>query len=145
VAVDGVSDPRNLGALLRTCDAAGVAGVLLPKRRVAPLSQTAAKTSAGALFTLPLVRVGNLSASLRQLKREGYAVVALDLEGEPLPEGVLPAPIVLVVGAEEKGVTRPVLDLSDWRFRLPMRGKVQSLNLSVAAGIFLYRQIPQEG
>jgi len=145
VAVDGVQDPRNLGALLRTCDAAGVAGVLLPKRRVAPLSQAAAKTSAGALFTLPLVRVGNLSASLRQLKREGYAVVALDLEGEPLPEGVLPAPIVLVVGAEEKGVTRPVLDLSDWRFRLPMRGKVQSLNLSVAAGIFLYRQIPSEG
>ncbi|MGC8528979.1 MAG: 23S rRNA (guanosine(2251)-2'-O)-methyltransferase RlmB [Leptospirillia bacterium] len=141
VAVDGVQDPRNLGALLRTCDAAGVGGVLIPRRRVAPLSQTVAKTSAGALFTLPLVRIGNLSGTLRQLKKEGYAIAALDLSGDPLPEGPLPGPLVLVVGAEEKGVTRPVLDLSDWRFRLPMRGKVQSLNLSVAAGIFLYRQI----
>ena len=142
VAVDGVQDPRNLGALLRTCDAAGVSGVLIPKRRVAPLSQTVAKTSAGALFTLPLVRIGNLSGSLRLLKKEGYAVAALDLSGDPLPDGPLPGPLVLVVGAEEKGVTRPVLDLADWRFRLPMMGKVQSLNLSVAAGIFLYRQIP---
>ena len=141
VAVDGVQDPRNLGALLRTCDAAGVGGVLIPRRRVAPLSQTVAKTSAGALFTLPLVRIGNLSGSLRQLKKEGYAIAALDLSGDPLPEGPLPGPLVLVVGAEEKGVTRPVLDLADWRFRLPMKGKVQSLNLSVAAGIFLYRQI----
>ncbi len=142
VAVDGVQDPRNLGALLRTCDAAGVAGILIPKRRVAPLSQTVAKTSAGALFTLPLVRIGNLAGSLRQLKKEGYAVAALDLSGDPLPEGPLPGPLVLVVGAEEKGVTRPVLDIADWRYRLPMKGQVQSLNLSVAAGIFLYRQIP---
>ncbi|EQD24448.1 MAG: TRNA/rRNA methyltransferase (SpoU) [Leptospirillum sp. Group IV 'UBA BS'] len=141
VAVDGVQDPRNLGALLRTCDAAGVAGVLLPKRRVAPLSGVAAKTSAGALFTLPLVRVGNLAMSLRLLKKEGYGVAVLDLDGEALPEGPLPPPLVLVVGAEEKGVSRPVADLADWRIRLPMRGRVQSLNLSVAAGIFLYSQM----
>ncbi len=141
VAVDGVQDPRNLGALLRTCDAAGVAGVLLPKRRVAPLSGTVSKTSAGALFTLPLVRVGNLAMSLRFLKKEGYGVAVLDLAGEPLPEGPLPSPLILVVGSEEKGVSRPVADLADWKIRLPMRGHVQSLNLSVAAGIFLYRQM----
>ncbi len=141
VAVDGVQDPRNLGALLRTCDAAGVAGVLLPKRRVAPLSGVAAKTSAGALFSLPLVRVGNLAMSLRLLKKEGYGVAVLDLKGETLPEGRLPGPLVLVVGSEEKGVSRPVSDLADWRIRLPMRGRVQSLNLSVAAGIFLYSQM----
>jgi len=141
VAVDGVQDPRNLGALLRTCDAAGVKGVLLPKRRVAPLSNVAAKTSAGALFTLPLVRVGNLSMGLRFLKKEGYGVAVLDLAGESLSGGPLPPPLVLVVGGEEKGVSRPVADLADWRIKLPMRGKVQSLNLSVAAGIFLYSQI----
>ncbi|MDA8027910.1 MAG: 23S rRNA (guanosine(2251)-2'-O)-methyltransferase RlmB [Nitrospiraceae bacterium] len=141
VAVDGVQDPRNLGALLRTCDAAGVQGILLPKRRVAPLSGVTAKTSAGALFTLPLIRVGNLSMSLRTLKKEGYGVAVLDLEGEDLPEGRFPPPLVLVVGSEEKGVSRPVLELADWRIRLPMRGRVQSLNLSVAAGIFLYSQM----
>jgi 23S rRNA (guanosine2251-2'-O)-methyltransferase len=143
VAVDGVQDPRNLGALLRTCDAAGVRGVLLPKRRVAPLSQTAAKTSAGAVFTLPLIRVGNLSNSLRLLKKEGYGVAVLDLDGEPFSCGFLPDPLVLVVGGEEKGVSRPVADLADWKIRLPMKGKVQSLNLSVAAGVFLYSQIRQ--
>lgn len=141
VAVDGVQDPRNLGALLRTCDAAGVQGIILPKRRVAPLSQTAAKTSAGALFTLPLVRVGNLAMSLRFLKKEGYGVAVLDLDGEPLSRGPLPSPLVLVVGGEEKGVSLPVYDLADWRIRLPMKGRVESLNLSVAAGIFLYSQL----
>jgi 23S rRNA (guanosine2251-2'-O)-methyltransferase len=145
VAVDGVQDPRNLGALLRTCDAAGVKGVILPRRRVAPLSRTAAKTSAGAIFTLPLVRVGNLASSLRLLKKEGYGVAVLDLSGVPLSPGPLPAPLVLVVGGEEKGVSRPVADLADWKIRLPMLGKVQSLNLSVAAGIFLYSQIGKSG
>lgn len=141
VAVDGVQDPRNLGALLRTCDAAGVKGVLLPKRRVAPLSATCAKTSAGALFTLPLIRVGNMSQTLLFLKKRGYGILSLALGGETKYREAFPHPFVVVVGSEEKGVSRPVLQLSDWVVSLPMHGKVASLNLSVAAGVFLYAQM----
>ncbi|WP_038505275.1 23S rRNA (guanosine(2251)-2'-O)-methyltransferase RlmB [Leptospirillum ferriphilum] len=140
VAVDGVQDPRNLGALLRTCDAAGVQGVLLPKRRVAPLSPVCAKTSSGALFTIPLIRVGNLSQSLMYLRKRGYGVASLALGGSTAYRDPFPAPLVIVVGEEEKGVSRPVLQQSDWKVSLPMRGKVSSLNLSVALGIFLYAQ-----
>ncbi|AFS53523.1 MAG: Putative TRNA/rRNA methyltransferase (SpoU) [Leptospirillum sp. Group II 'C75'] len=140
VAVDGVQDPRNLGALLRTCDAAGVQGVLLPKRRVAPLSPVCAKTSSGALFTIPLIRVGNLSQSLMYLRKRGYGVASLALGGSTAYRDPFPAPLVVVVGEEEKGVSRPVLQQSDWKVSLPMRGKVSSLNLSVALGIFLYAQ-----
>jgi 23S rRNA (guanosine2251-2'-O)-methyltransferase len=140
VAVDGVQDPRNLGALLRTCDAAGVQGVLLPKRRVAPLSPVCAKTSSGALFTIPLIRVGNLSQSLIYLRKQGYGVASLALGGSTAYRDPFPAPLVIVVGEEEKGVSRPVLQQSDWKVSLPMRGKVSSLNLSVALGIFRYAQ-----
>lgn len=140
VAVDGVQDPRNLGALLRTCDAAGVKGVLLPKRRVAPLSPVCAKTSAGALFTLPLIRVGNLSQTLLFLKKRGYGILSLALGGETRYREPFPHPFVVVIGSEEKGVSRPVLQISDWIVSLPMHGKVASLNLSVAAGVFLYAQ-----
>ena len=143
VAVDGVQDPRNLGALLRTCDAAGVQGILLPKRRVAPLSPTCAKTSSGALFTLPLVRVGNLSQALLFLKKKGYGVLSLALGGETRYRIQFPAPLVVVIGEEEKGVSKPVLQQSDWTVALPMYGQVASLNLSVAAGIFLYSQHPE--
>ncbi len=144
VMVDGVLDPRNLGALLRTCDAAGVKGVLLPKRRVAPLSPVCAKASAGAMFTLPLVRCGNPANTLSVLKKAGYGVVALSLEGEPVYGTRFPEPVIVVIGSEEKGASRPVLKLADWKVRLPMLGQIDSLNLSVAAGIFLYTQIPQE-
>ncbi len=143
VAVDGVQDPRNLGALLRTCDAAGVQGVLLPKRRVAPLSPVCAKTSSGALFTIPLIRVGNLAQSLIFLRKKGYGVASLALGGSTAYRDPFPPPLVVVVGEEEKGVSRPVLQQSDWKVSLPMRGKVSSLNLSVALGIFLYAQMEE--
>ncbi|MHB1933500.1 MAG: 23S rRNA (guanosine(2251)-2'-O)-methyltransferase RlmB [Leptospirillum sp.] len=140
VAVDGVQDPRNLGALLRTCDAAGVKGVILPKRRVAPLSPVCAKTSSGALFTLPLIRVGNLSQTLIALRKTGYGVASLALGGNTAYRNPFPHPLIVVVGEEEKGVSRPVLHQSDWIVSLPMHGQVASLNLSVALGIFLYAQ-----
>ncbi|MHB1758060.1 MAG: 23S rRNA (guanosine(2251)-2'-O)-methyltransferase RlmB [Leptospirillum sp.] len=145
VMVDGVLDPRNLGALLRTCDAAGVKGVLMPKRRVAPLSPVCAKASAGAMFTLPLVRCGNPANTILGLKKMGYGIAALSLEGEAVYGTRFPDPLLVVIGSEEKGASRPVLKISDWKVRLPMRGQIDSLNLSVAAGIFLYTQIDMGG
>ena len=136
---DGVEDPRNLGALVRTADGAGVEALLLPARRSCGLTPVVAKTSAGALHHLRVVRVGNVTQTLKRLQKEGFTVVGLDLGGrEEVPPGLEP-PVVVVVGGESRGLRRLVADTCDWRVRLPMHGRVDSLNLSVAAGVLLYQ------
>ncbi|GAB4229369.1 MAG: 23S rRNA (guanosine(2251)-2'-O)-methyltransferase RlmB [Acidobacteriota bacterium] len=138
--VDGVEDPRNLGALLRTAEAAGVGAVLLPHRRTVGVTPTVVKASAGAAFHLRFVRTGNVAETLSKLAEAGYETIGLDLGGtENPPESTGGRPWVLVVGSEGSGLRRLVRERCSYLLRLPMCGKVRSLNVSVAAGIAMYR------
>lgn len=139
VLLDELEDPRNLGAILRTADAAGVHGVLIPKRRGCQLSAAVAKTAAGALEYVPVARVGNIVQALRELKEKGLWIVGADMDGaSPYYEADLTGPIVLVVGSEGRGIGRLVKEACDFLVRIPMCGQINSLNASVAAGILLF-------
>jgi 23S rRNA (guanosine2251-2'-O)-methyltransferase len=139
VALDGVEDPQNLGAILRSAEVAGAGGAILPERRSAPLSAAAVKASAGASEHLAICRVPGVAAAISDLKRAGLWCVALDPQGELLPwEFDLTEPVCLVVGGEGAGVHRLVRERCDARLRLPMAGKVASLNASAAAAALLY-------
>ena len=144
VALDGIEDPQNLGAILRSAEAAGAGGVILPERRSAPLSAAAVKASSGASEHLRLCRVPGLAAALSELKREGLWCAGLDAGGEMLPwEFDLSQPVCLVVGGEGSGLHRLVRERCDVRLRLPMIGKVASLNASAAAAAVLYETTRQ--
>ena len=137
--VDGVEDPRNLGALLRTAEAAGVEGVFLPHRRSCAITGSVVKSSAGAALHLKISRIGNVVQTLENLKKQGYWVVGLDGQGKDgLNQIDASLPLVVVVGGEHQGVRRLVREHCDLLISLPMKGKVSSLNLSVAAGVLLY-------
>jgi 23S rRNA (guanosine2251-2'-O)-methyltransferase len=144
LALDQVEDPRNLGAVLRTADGAGVHGVVVPERRTAPPSEVAVSASAGALFHSPMARVTNLSEALSLLKERGLWVVGLAAEApKPWYSFDFRSPVALVVGSEGKGLRPRVAAHCDELVSLPQRGKVRSLNLSVAAGIVLYEVVRQ--
>ena len=139
LGLDGVEDPQNLGAILRTAEAAGVDGVLLPERRSAPLSGAAVKASSGASELLQLCRVSGLASAVAEVRRAGLWCVALDPRGDELPWEVdLTQPTLIVVGGEGKGVHRLVRERCDARVRLPMAGQIASLNASAAAAALLY-------
>jgi len=138
VLCDEIEDPHNLGAILRTAEAAGAHGVVVPKRRSAPLSQTVAKTSAGAVEYIPVARVSNLCAAMEELKSRGVWIYGADMAGEPYDARPLTGAIALVIGSEGRGLGRLVKERCDGLLSLPMRGKVSSLNASVAAGILMY-------
>jgi 23S rRNA (guanosine2251-2'-O)-methyltransferase len=139
VALDGIEDPQNLGAILRTAEAAGAGGVVLPERRSAPLSAAAVKASSGASEHLRLARVAGLPSAVAEIRRAGIWCVALDPRGELLPwEFDLTQHVCLVVGGEGQGVHRLVRERCDARVRLPMAGRVASLNASAAAAALLY-------
>jgi len=142
LALDGVEDPQNLGALLRVADAAGVRGALVPERRAAPLSAAVARASAGALEHLPVVRVTNLVRALNQLKSQGFWIHGADPEGGldlfAAPERLFDRRLVLVMGAEGRGLRPGVRDAIDSFFRIPMHGAVASLNVATAAAVFLF-------
>jgi 23S rRNA (guanosine2251-2'-O)-methyltransferase len=136
LALDGVTDPHNLGAIMRSAAAFGARAVITTERRAAPLNDAAVRASAGAVAHIPLIRVTNLARSLRTLQKGGYWVVASLAEGgQLLWEIDLTGPIVLVVGAEGAGVRHGVAALSDLSAHLPLPGPIQSLNASVFAGI----------
>lgn len=142
--LDELQDPQNVGALIRSADAAGVHGVLLPKRRSCPLNMSVEKISAGAISYVPIVQIGNISQTLQKLKKEGFWVVGADMEGETLYfETDLDRPIVLVIGSEGKGMNRLVKENCDMLMRIPMRGGVNSLNASAAGAILLYEVVRQ--
>lgn len=144
VALDGVEDPQNLGAILRSAEAAGSDAVLLPERRSAPLSATAVKASSGASELLPICRVSGLASAIPELGRHGIWTVALDPHGEVAPwEFDLTQPVCVVVGGEGAGVHRLVRERCDARLHLPMAGRVRSLNASVSAGIALFEVVRQ--
>ncbi|HSR26475.1 MAG TPA: 23S rRNA (guanosine(2251)-2'-O)-methyltransferase RlmB, partial [Candidatus Eisenbacteria bacterium] len=139
LGLDGIEDPQNLGAILRSAEAAGVEGVLLPERRSAPLSAVAVKASSGASEHLRLARVAGLPSAIAEVRRSGIWCVALDPRGELLPwEFDLTQPVCLVVGGEGHGVHRLVRERCDARVRLPMAGRLASLNASAAAAALLY-------
>lgn len=142
--IDGVEDPHNLGAIIRVAESAGVKALFLPQRRAAGLTGTVAKTSAGALASLPVVRVGNIVQCLETLKKYGFWIAALDPEGKELyTKADLKRPLVLVIGSEGSGVSRLVKEHCDLLLRIPMLGKTESLNASVAAGIMFYEVVRQ--
>lgn len=139
VALDGVEDPHNLGAIIRSAHAAGASGVIIPERRAAPVTEVAAKAAAGALAHLPVIRVGNLNQALEKLKKKGYWIYGLDERGTDSYDTVpYNEPAVLVVGAEGHGLHDLVAKHCDQLVRIPMAGKIGSLNVSVAAGIALF-------
>lgn len=140
VALDGVTDPHNLGSIARTAEAVGAHGLLLPSRRAAGVTPAVEKAAAGALAHLPVVRMSNLARALRELQKTGVWVVGLDGDAPSAIDEcrLLDEPLVLVVGAEGAGLARLTRDSCDQVVRLPMRGAVGSLNASVAAGVALY-------
>lgn len=139
VALDEIQDPQNLGAILRTCDAIGVDGVLITKHNSASLTPSAIKASTGAAYTVPVAVVTNMSQALQKMKDAGYWVAGTDFEGaRDYREGVYDVPLVLVIGNEGKGISRNVKKYCDYKVKLPMKGSVQSLNASVATAILLY-------
>ncbi|MBR6342398.1 MAG: 23S rRNA (guanosine(2251)-2'-O)-methyltransferase RlmB [Selenomonadaceae bacterium] len=142
--LDELEDPHNLGALLRTADAAGVHGVLIPKRRSVSLSATVAKTSAGAVEYVPVAKIGNMVQTLKMLKEKGLWAVGADMDGsQSYDEADLTGPMVLVVGSEGHGMSRLVKEHCDFIVRLPMVGKINSLNASVAGSILIYESFRQ--
>ena len=139
LALDGLTDPQNLGAIIRSAEALGAQGLILPQRRSAGLTGSVAKVAAGALEHLPVARVVNLNRSLEKLKDEGYTVIGLAEEGpSTISEIKFQGPLVVVVGAEDKGISLITRRLCDQLVRIPLKGVTTSLNASVATSIFLY-------
>ena len=141
--LDGIEDPHNLGAIIRTANLAGAHGVIIPKRRAAGLTATVAKTSAGALNYTPVARVTNLVAVMEELKKEGLWFVCADMAGETMYRLNLKGPIGLVIGNEGEGVSRLVKEHCDLTASIPMKGDIDSLNASVAAGVLAYEIVRQ--
>ncbi len=138
IVCDELEDPHNLGAIIRTAEAAGAHGVIIPKRRSASLSFAVGKTSAGALEYMRVARVANLPATLETLKAAGCWVYGADMDGEDYRQTDFSGAVALVVGSEGKGIGRLVREKCDFIVSLPMKGKINSLNASVAAGILMY-------
>ncbi|MCL2285936.1 MAG: 23S rRNA (guanosine(2251)-2'-O)-methyltransferase RlmB [Firmicutes bacterium] len=141
IILDGVTDPHNLGAVMRTAEAGGAHGIIIPKRRAVGLTGTVAKTSAGAINHIAVARVNNITRTLDELKAAGVWIACADMGGTSLYEADLSGPIALVFGAEGEGVSRLVAENSDFTVSIPMLGKIGSLNVSVAAGIIAYEVV----
>ncbi len=139
IALDGVEDPHNLGAIVRSAGAVGAGGVVIPERRAVGVTETVAKAAAGALEHVPIVRVVNLSQALKDLKEDGYWVYGLDERGDrEYTDADYAAKSVVVLGAEGHGLHDKIRESCDFLLRIPMEGAVPSLNVSVAAGIVLF-------
>ena len=143
VALDGITDPHNLGAIIRSAECAGAHGVVIPERRAAGLSPAAAKAAAGALNHMPVARVKNLNRALEELKAEGLWVTGAAMNGESAYSCDLTGPIALVIGSEGDGMSRLALEKCDRVVSLPVKGHIDSLNASVAAGILMYEIVRQ--
>ncbi|MFH1287472.1 MAG: 23S rRNA (guanosine(2251)-2'-O)-methyltransferase RlmB [bacterium] len=144
--LDSITDPHNLGAILRTAEAAGVDGIIIPKHRACGLTSTVSKTSAGAVEHVLIVEVTNLSQEIERLKSENIWVVGLDTGAEKsIYEMDLEMPLAVVIGSEGEGLRKLVKEKCDFLAHLPMNGKINSLNASVAAGICLYEVVRQRG
>ena len=144
VLLDGIEDVHNLGAIIRTAECAGVDAVLLPKRHSAPVNETVGKTSAGAIEYMPIVPIGNVVTLLKNLKKRGFWVMGADMAGESdYYHASFTEPVVLVIGSEGKGISRLVKETCDVLVQIPMYGKINSLNASVAAALLMYEVVRQ--
>ena len=139
IVLDGITDPHNLGAIIRTAECAGVHGIIIPQHRSVGLSPAAVKSSAGAVEYVKVARVNNLSRTIEQLQKEGVWFYAVTMNGTDYRKVAFDGGVALVIGAEEDGISRLVLEKCDQAVSLPMTGKIESLNASVAAGIMMYR------
>lgn len=143
ILLDGIEDPHNLGAVIRTANIAGAHGVIIPKRRAAGLTATVAKTSAGALNYTPVAKVTNLVKTMEDLKEKGFWFACADMDGETMYGLNLTGPIGLVIGSEGEGVSRLVKENCDFTVSIPMKGQITSLNASVACGVLAYEVVRQ--
>ncbi|MCI7812159.1 MAG: 23S rRNA (guanosine(2251)-2'-O)-methyltransferase RlmB [Lachnospiraceae bacterium] len=143
ILLDGIEDPHNLGAIIRTANLAGAHGVIIPKHRAVGLTATVAKTSAGALNYTPVAKVTNLGKTMEELKERGMWFVCADMGGETMYRLDLRGPIGLVIGSEGDGVSRLVREKCDFVASIPMKGDIDSLNASVAAGVLAYEIVRQ--
>jgi 23S rRNA (guanosine2251-2'-O)-methyltransferase len=141
--LDNIEDPHNLGAIIRTANLCGAHGVIIPKRRAVGLTATVAKTSAGAINYTPVAKVTNLSNTIEELKEKGLWFVCADMGGEVMYKLDLKGPIGLVIGSEGEGVSRLVKEKCDFVASIPMKGNIDSLNASVAAGVLAYEIVRQ--
>ena len=141
--LDGIEDPHNLGAIIRTANLAGAHGVIIPKRRAVGLTATVARTSAGALNYTPVAKVTNMAATIEDLKKRGIWFVCADMGGESMYRLNLTGPIGLVIGNEGEGVSRLVKEKCDMIASIPMKGDIDSLNVSVATGVLAYEIVRQ--
>ena len=144
VICDELSDPHNLGAVIRTAECAGAHGVVIPKRRSAGLTAIVAKTSAGAVSHIPVARVPNLTALMKELQKRGVWIFGAEMNGNTsLYEADLKGPAAIVIGSEGSGMSRLVAETCDFTVSIPMKGKINSLNASAAAAILLYEAVRQ--
>ncbi len=141
--LDGIEDPHNLGAIIRTANLAGAHGVIIPKRRATGLTATVVRASAGALAYTPVAKVTNLGTTIDELKKEGLWFVCADMSGEQMYQLDLKGPIGMVIGNEGEGVGRLVKEKCDFTAAIPMKGDIDSLNASVAAGVLAYEIVRQ--
>lgn len=141
--LDGITDPHNLGAILRTAECAGVHGVVIPKRRSVGLNATVGKTSAGALEYMPVARVTNIVKTMEYLKKQGLWIACADMKGLDHFDTNMKGALALVIGSEGDGVSRLVKENCDFTVSIPMYGKISSLNASVAAGLLMYEVVRQ--
>lgn len=143
ILLDNIEDPHNLGAIIRTANLAGAHGVIIPKNRAVGLTATVARTSAGALNYTPVAKVTNLGRTIDDLKKQGIWFACADMDGEPMYTQNLTGPIGLVIGSEGEGVSRLVREKCDYVCGIPMKGDIDSLNASVAAGVLMYEAVRQ--
>ena len=141
VILDHLEDPHNLGAIIRTVEASGIDGIIIPKNRSVEVNETVSKTSVGALYNVKISRVNNLYQTINKLKENGYWIIGTDMDGEDYKSIKYPKKCVLVIGSEGFGMTRIVKESCDYIVKIPMNGKINSLNASVAAGIMIYELI----
>ena len=143
IILDELEDPHNLGAILRSADAVGAHGVIIPKRRAVALTAGVAKAAAGAVAYVPVARVSNLAQTIEALKKEGVWVAGAAMGGTEVYKQNLTGPLAIVIGSEGKGLGRLVAEKCDFLISLPMQGKINSLNASVATGVILYEVLRQ--
>ncbi len=143
--LDNIEDPHNLGAIIRTANLAGAHGVIIPKNRAVGLTAAVARTSAGAINYTPVVRVTNLVRTMEELKKRGMWMVCADMGGTRMYDLNLKGPVGLVIGSEGEGVGRLVKENCDMIASIPMKGDIDSLNASVAAGVLAYEIVRQRG
>lgn len=141
IILDHLEDPHNLGAIIRTVEASGIDGIILPINRSVSVNETVMKTSVGALYNVPIAQVTNLNSTIKYLKKNNFWIVGTDMDGEDFRSIHYPDKCAVIIGSEGAGMSRLVKDSCDYIATIPMNGKINSLNASVAAGIIIYELI----